>query len=343
MMHLSRGALDALGLSDEERAALQRTAGQFRTGVTPYYAALANPEDPDDPIRRQFLPRLAELHTAPDEHLDPLAEDRDMPVPGLTHRYPDRVLLYLTHTCAVYCRHCTRRRKVSDPTSYPRAFQSQLDWLAQHPEVHDVVLSGGDPLTLSDGMLSRRLGALRALPHIRLLRIGTRVPVVWPQRITAALASILDEHGPIYIMTHFNHPRECTPQAYAACERLHRAGCVLLNQMVVLRGVNDDVATVRQLNLSLAAMRVRPWRMYHCDYTAGTGQFRTAISKGLAIYEALATHTSGITVPGFYLDLPGGGGKVRVHASDRLQDGRWRFRGLHGDVVLDDAHTAPTL
>jgi len=325
-------------LTDEEREACVKTATHFRLGVTPYYASLMDRDNPECPIRRQAIPRLAELETGPEELTDPLAEERDMPVPGITHRYPDRVLLYATHTCAVYCRHCTRRRKVSDPGSAPPRDQIEagIAYIAAHPEIRDVIVSGGDPLSLSESALERILVPLHAIEHLDYIRIGTRKPVTLPQRITPELCALLKRLPPIYIMTHFNHPSECTPEAAAACTRLVEAGCLISNQMVLLKGVNDDAQTVCELSRRLLRMRVWPYRMYHCDYTAGTGQFRTPISKGVAIWQELHGRTSGLAVPPFEVDLPRGGGKVGVPgpAAVQLADGRWKLTSFRGEEML---------
>lgn len=306
-----------VALTDDEREAAPASLRSFRLGITPYYAALLDPNDPDCPIRAQAVPRTAELRAWSHQLVDPLAEDRDMPVPGLTHRYPDRVLLYTNHACAVYCRHCTRRRKVSDPSSSPDAedFVQALAYLREHTEVRDVVLSGGDPLSLSDERLERLIRALRDIPHIEIVRIGTRHPVTLPFRITDALCTMLRRYPPVYVHVHFNHPRECTAEAAEACARLADAGCVLGNQMVLLRGVNDRPETVLALNRALLRMRVRPYYIYACDLAEGVEHFRTPLAVGLDILDALRGFTSGMAVPHLVVDLPGGGGKVTVQRS----------------------------
>jgi lysine 2,3-aminomutase len=266
---------------------------------------------------------------------DPLAEERDMPVPGITHRYPDRVLLYTTHNCPVYCRHCTRKRKVADPTSAAakRQIDAAIDYIARTPAVRDVVISGGDPLSLSDERLDHILGRLRAIPHVEIFRLGTRNLVTLPQRVTDDLVHMLRAHHPVYVNTHFNHPRECTAEAYEACRRLADAGCVLGNQMVLLRGVNDDPRTVMELNHKLLLMRVRPYYIYQCDLAQGISHFRTPVETGVKIMQALRGHTSGLAVPHFVIDAPGGGGKIPINADYVVKhDGkRWVLRNFAGE------------
>ena len=323
-------------VSPEERRATVETAAEFHMGITPYYAALMDPEDPSCPIRLQSVPTLGELNILPSDLEDPLAEERDMPVPGITHRYPDRVLLYTTHNCPVYCRHCTRKRKVSDPTSAAakRQIEGALGYIAAHPEIRDVVISGGDPLSLSDERLDYILGRLRAIPHVEIFRLGTRNLVTLPQRVTDDFVRMLKSHHPVYVNTHFNHPRECTAEAFEACRRLADAGCVLGNQMVLLRGVNDDPRTVMELNHRLLLMRVRPYYIYQCDLARGISHFRTPIATGIRIIEALRGHTSGLAVPHFVVDAPHGGGKIPVNPDYVVaRDGkRWVLRNYAGEV-----------
>ena len=269
---------------------------------------------------------------APQEREDPLAEERDMPIAGLTRRYPNRALLYLTHTCAVYCRHCTRRRKVGDPDSNNNRDQISraVEWLQDNPQVNDVILSGGDPLSWSDRRLEDLLSRIR--PHVTVLRIGTRHPTTLPQRVTPALAKILAKFPPIYIMTHFNHPKECTPQAAQALQLLAEAGCVLSNQSVLLKGINDDSETLHALHLWLLQNRCRPYRLYHCDYTEGVSHFRVPFHRGLEMIRKLRGHSSGLALPEYMIDLPGGYGKVRV--SEGEQKGQeWIFTNWEGAKV----------
>ena len=341
LRHQLRTVADLEGwitLTNDERAAVSATAARFRLGITPFYASLMHPTDPGCPIRRQAVPTLAELRVGPLERPDPLAEERDMPVPGLTRRYPDRVLLYTSHTCAVYCRHCTRRRKVSNPASAPLAAQLEraLTWIAAHREVRDVVLSGGDPLSLGDAALDRLLGRLKAIDHVQIVRIGTRHPTTLPQRITRGLLDVLHRHRPVYLMTHFNHPTELTPEAAQGLAALHDAGSVLANQTVLLAGVNDDAAVLTELSQRLLAHRVRPYRWYHCDHSEGTGHFRTTIDRDAALLRALEVSTSGLGVPQLVVDLPGGRGKAAVGsgAARRNPDGTWVLRGRDGSEVV---------
>lgn len=324
-------------LTDDEREACALTADRFRLGVTPYYASLIDPSDPGCPIRRQAIPSRAEASVHPDELSDPLAEERDMPVPGLTRRYPDRVLLYTTHTCAVYCRHCTRRRKVSDPASAPPRdrLSAAIDWIAEHSEVRDVILSGGDPLSLPDAVLARLLARLIAIPHVDLVRIGTRNPTSLPQRVTPELCEVLRRASPIYIMTHFNHARECTVEARRAAAMLAEAGCVLSNQAVLLRGVNDTPEAQLALSRALLAMRIRPYRLYQCDLSEGTSHFRTPLQRGVEILDAMRGRISGLAMPELIVDLPGGRGKVPLHPGNVVakHPDHWVFRSYLGEEV----------
>lgn len=300
-------------LSDDETAAFAAAADRFRIAVTPHYAALMQ-ADPACPIRRQALPATAELQTFDFEQVDPLAEEAHMPVAGLTHRYPDRALLYVTHNCPVYCRHCTRKRKVSDPRTAASTAQLSraLDYVRRTPAVRDVLVSGGDPLSLSDEKLDAILGELRAIEHVEVVRLGTRNPVTLPQRVTPELGDVLRAHGPIYLHTHFNHPDEVGPDAERALRLLLDARCVLGNQMVLLRGVNDDPDVVLRLNRRLLQIGCRPYYMLHCDMAEGITHFRTPLALGVEIVEYLRGRIGGMGIPDFVVDLPGGGGKVEL-------------------------------
>ncbi len=321
-------------VTDDERRAALETEAEFHMGITPYYAALMDPNDPCCPIRLQSVPTMGEMQIAPTDMEDPLAEERDMPVPGITHRYPDRVLFYTTHNCPVYCRHCTRKRKVADPTSAAakRQIEEGLAYIAAHPAVRDVVISGGDPLSLSDDRLDYILGRLRAIPHIEIFRLGTRNLVTLPQRITDDFVYMLRRHHPVYVNTHFNHPKECTAEAFEAARKLADAGCVIGNQMVLLKGVNDDPRTVMELNHKLLLMRIRPYYIYQCDLSKGISHFRTPIETGIRIVEALRGHTSGLAVPHFVVDAPNGGGKIPVGPEYVVgrEGKRWTFRNYAG-------------
>ena len=318
-------------LSAGERAAIVEGRGQFRVALTPYYASLIDPDDPGCPIRLQAIPQPGELEAQPFELEDPLAEEAHMPVPGITHRYPDRVLFYVSHNCPVYCRHCTRKRKVSDPTTAASRDQLEagLRYIARTPSVRDVLLSGGDPLTLSDERLDRLLGRLRRIGHVEVIRLGTRNPVTLPQRITPALAEVLWRHRPLYLHTHFNHPRELTSEARRALGLLLDAGCVLGNQMVLLRGVNDTAEVVMELNRGLLQVGCRPYYILQCDMAQGISHFRTPLAVGLEIVAALRGRIGGMGVPDLVVDLPGGGGKVEL-VPDAVVS---RRPGPHGEIL----------
>lgn len=305
---------EVIRLTPEEARAIREGAERFRLAITPYYAALMDPEDPTCPIRRQCVPALGELSVLPHEMEDPLAEERDLRAPGVTHRYPDRVLFYVSPTCAMYCRHCTRKRKVSrlDTAVTDQEIEEGIAYIRAHPEIRDVVVSGGDPLTLDDDRVERILADLRAIPHVQILRLGTRVPVTLPQRIVPEVVQRLRRFQPLYVNTHFNHPKECTREAFRACTLLADAGFPIGNQMVLLRGVNDDPEVVKNLNQRLLMMRVKPYYIYICDMAQGISHFRTTLTKGLEVLEALRGWTSGLAVPYLVVDAPGGGGKVPI-------------------------------
>jgi lysine 2,3-aminomutase len=300
-------------LTDSEREALS-TSGLFRVDITPYFASLIDPEDPDDPIRRQVIPTAGELAPFTSMMEDSLAEDRHSPVPGLVHRYPDRVLMLVTTQCASYCRYCTRSRIVGDPSAqFSRSdYDAQIDYLARTPQVRDVLLSGGDPLVLAPKLLENLIARLRAIPHIEIVRIGSRVPVFLPMRVDDELCAMLARYHPMWMNIHVNHPNEITAELAAACDRLTRAGVPLGNQSVLLAGVNDSVAIQRELVHKLVMMRVRPYYLYQCDLVEGAGHFRTTVNKGIEIIEGLRGHTSGFAVPQYIIDAPGGGGKIPV-------------------------------
>lgn len=301
-----------LVLSPDEREALVRAGAKLPVGITPYYMALISPHDADQPLRRTVIPSMAEFAASPGEAQDPLGEDDDSPVPGLVHRYPDRVLLLVHDFCSTYCRYCTRSRVVGhgEIASTQVRLQAALDYIRRTPQIRDVLLSGGDPLTLSDDKLGWILSELRRIPHVEFVRLGTKVPVVLPQRITPALCRMLRRFHPLWISIHFTHPDECTPEAFQACGRLADAGIPLGSQTVLLKGVNDDVDTMKRLMHELLKMRVRPYYLYQCDPILGSAHFRTSIAKGLEIIEGLRGHTTGYAVPHFVVDAPGGGGKI---------------------------------
>lgn len=301
-------------LTTEEETGISNCLGTFRMAITPYYLSLINLDDPNDPIRKQAIPTEAELHFSPEESADSLHEDTDSPVKGLTHRYPDRVLFLITDQCAAYCRHCTRRRMVGQRDSaMPREqIDACIAYIRQHEEIRDVLISGGDVLLQSDDKLEYVISALRAIPHVEIIRLGTRAPVVMPQRITPDLCNMLKKYHPIWINVHFNHPAEITPESTRACTMLADAGIPLGNQSVLLSGVNDCVHVMKKLVNALVRIRVRPYYIYACDLSLGLSHFRTPVSKGIEIIEGLRGHTSGFCVPTFVVDAPGGGGKIPV-------------------------------
>ena len=301
-------------LTAAEEEGVAKSLKTLRMAITPYYLSLIDVNNPNCPVRRQAIPTINELHQAEADLLDPLHEDEDSPVAGLTHRYPDRVLFLITDMCSMYCRHCTRRRFAgqNDCESPSERIQKAIDYIAKTPQVRDVVLSGGDALMVNDDMLESIIKRLRAIPHVEIIRIGSRVPVVCPQRITDDLCNMLKRYHPIWLNTHFNHPNEATFEAREACSKLANAGIPLGNQSVLLRGVNDDVRVMKKLVHELVMMRVRPYYIYQCDLSMGLEHFRTPVSKGIEIIESLRGHTSGYAVPTFVVDAPGGGGKTPV-------------------------------
>ena len=301
-------------LTADEEEGVKKTLGKLRMAVTPYYLSLIDLDDPFDPIRKMAIPTASELEYADYEDADPLHEDTDSPVPGLTHRYPDRVLLLITDQCSMYCRHCTRRRFAGqcDTDVAKNQIDKCIEYVAAHPEVRDVLLSGGDSLCVSDEMLEYIISKVRAIPHVEIIRLGRRTPVVMPQRITPELVNMLKKYHPIWLNTHFNTPKEVTEEAAAACARLADAGIPLGNQSVLLAGVNDCSHIMMDLVHELVKMRVRPYYIYACDPSLGLSHFRTPVSKGIEIMEALRGHTSGYCIPTFVVDAPGGGGKTPV-------------------------------
>jgi lysine 2,3-aminomutase len=302
-----------LPLTASERKALN-APGLFRVDITPYFISLIDPNDPNDPIRKQVVPSEAEMVPFTAMMEDSLAEDRHSPVPGLVHRYPDRVLMLVTTQCASYCRYCTRSRIVGDPSAtFSRSeFEMQLDYLRRTPQVRDVLLSGGDPLVLAPKLLEELISRLREIPHIEIIRLGTRVPVFLPMRVTDELCDMLQKYHPIWMNIHVNHPNEITAELAEATDKLTRAGIPLGNQSVLLAGVNDNVHIQRQLVQDLVRIRVRPYYLYQCDLVEGAGHFRTPVAKGVEIMEGLRGHTSGYAVPTYVVDAPGGGGKIPV-------------------------------
>ena len=311
-------------LTPEERAgAILAGESKLSMAITPYFFSLIDAGDELCPIRRQVIPRLEETTTARWEMSDPCGEDSHSPVPGLVHRYPDRVLFLVTDRCAAYCRYCTRSRLVSNASGYDfhPEYDRQIAYIESHPEVRDVLLSGGDPLLLSDEKLENLLSRLRAIPHVEFLRIGTRIPIFLPQRITRELCAMLKQFHPLFISVHTNHPRELTTEVRDALGRLADAGIPLGNQSVLLRHVNDDPETMKALVQKLLMCRVRPYYLYQCDLIQGSAHLRASVKRGLEIMEALRGHTTGYAVPQYVIDAPGGGGKVPINPEYLLKSG----------------------
>lgn len=304
-----------ISFSEEQKEQLKQTQDKFPLSITPYYLSLIKVDNfQNDPVYKQSFLDPRELMVTPSEMGDPLAEDHDSPIPGITHRYPDRVLFLVSNVCAMYCRHCTRKRKVGDIDSIPNREQilQGIDYIRNTPQIRDVLLSGGDPFLLPTSYLDWILTELRTIPHIQVIRIGTRTPVVLPYRIDDALIEMLKKHHPIWINTHFNHPREVTASASEALRRLADAGIPLGNQSVLLADVNDCPRVMKELVHRLVMNRVRPYYLYQCDLSEGLSHFRTPIGKGIEIMESLVGHTSGFSVPTYVVDAPGGGGKIPV-------------------------------
>ncbi|MBU1568297.1 MAG: lysine 2,3-aminomutase [Proteobacteria bacterium] len=320
-----------------EEVALEQCLSRFKMAITPYYASLMEKDYSRGVIRLQAVPTMSELDVDADDQHDPLHEDVDSPVPGLTHRYPDRVLFLVTHICSMYCRHCTRRRAVGDHDTH--LSREQIDrgigYIRDHREVRDVLLSGGDPLSMTETHLEYILKSLREIDHVEIIRIGTRMPVVLPQRITPDLTAMLRKYHPLYVNTHFNHPNEITAEAKEACEKLADAGIQLGNQTVLLRDINDCPNIMKKLMHELLKIRVKPYYIYQCDLSAGIAHFRTSITKGMEIIENLRGHTTGMAVPTFVVDAPGGGGKIPVMPSYLLSqsDRRFALRNYEGVIT----------
>jgi lysine 2,3-aminomutase len=304
--------VDLVALPPELARRLDDVAVKYPLSITPYYLALVRDDDPDDPILRQSLPDPRETDLLDVGHDDPLDESVDSPVPGLVHRYPDRALLVVTDICPLLCRHCTRKREweFGNWVRPASVIAAAVDYIRATPTIRDVIISGGDPLTLDNPRLADILGQLRSIPHLEIIRFGTRFPVVLPQRIDAEFCRLCDEYGPIWLNTHFNHPNEITPEAARAVRDLLRAGVPVNNQTVLLRGINDTVDVQRRLSRELLKIRVRPYYLYHADEVRGTEHLRTPVERGLDIIAGLRGHTSGLGVPTFVIDVPGGGGKI---------------------------------
>lgn len=303
-----------INLTEEEEEGIRECLKTLRMSITPYYLSIMDPDNPHDPVRLQAIPNIVETNKSEADLDDPLHEDGDSPVPGLTHRYPDRALLLITDQCSMYCRHCTRRRFAgqNDGAMPTDQVDKAIDYIAQTPQIRDVVISGGDSLLMSDEKIEYILKRLREIPHVEIIRFGSRTPVVMPQRITEEFVNMVKKYHPVWLNTHFNHSNEITEEAKIACERLANAGIPLGNQTVLLRGVNDCVHVMKKLVNDLVKIRIRPYYIYQCDLSNGIEHFRTPVSKGIEIIEGLRGHTSGLCIPTFVVDAPGGGGKTPV-------------------------------
>ncbi len=325
-----------IALTSCEKEGVTLSESKLAMAITPHFFNLIESDNPDGPIRRQIIPRGSEMKISPDEMADPCGEDGNMPVPGLVHRYPDRVLFLVTDRCAAYCRYCTRSRVVSGvgEQHLETDFDQAIEYLRQHTEVRDVLLSGGDPLLLSDAKLYHLLKRLRAIPHIEFIRIGTRIPIFLPQRITPQLCSMLKEIHPLWISVHTNHPKELTSEVRAGLERLADAGIPLGNQAVLLKGVNDDPEILKILFQKLLRCRVRPYYLYQCDLIQGSSHFRVPIRRGLQIMDQIRGHTTGYAVPQYVVDGPGGGGKIPLNPEYivALTADRVVLRNYKGDI-----------
>ncbi|MFH1396932.1 MAG: KamA family radical SAM protein [Candidatus Omnitrophota bacterium] len=320
---------EVVKLIPQEEEGIKSAKGRMAMAITPYWAALIDAEDPNCPIRRQAIPTVNEFQVGPHEMVDPCGEDNDSPAPHLVHRYPDRVLLLATEACAMYCRHCTRRRLVGNAErteiSSENKWDAALDYIRSNKKIRDVLISGGDPLILEEEALEDLLKKLRSIPSVEFLRLGTRVPVTLPQRITESLITMLKKYAPIWISIHFNHPKEITKRSKIACDMLSDAGFPLGSQTVLLQGVNDRPYIMRKLMQELLKIRVRPYYIYQCDPVRGTGHFRTPVSVGINIIEKLRGHTSGYAVPTYVIDGPGGGGKIPVGPNYVLSQAKGKY------------------
>lgn len=330
-LHTPEDIAEHFGLDLEE---VRKIGRAFKIQITPYYASLIKKKG--DPIYKQVVPDLAELAENSGQE-DPLEEDLDSPVPSIVHRYPDRVLFLVSHSCASYCRFCTRKRKVGDPSKiHPRYIEDGINYIKDHSEVRDVIISGGDPLILNDDKLEAILSQVRSIPHVEIVRLGSRVPCFLPQRITEKLVNMLKKYHPLYLNVHFNHPDEITPEAARALNLLADAGIPLGNQTVLLKGINDDVLVMRRLMQKLLTVRVRPYYIYQADYVKGTDHFRTTVEKGLEIYQGLRGWTSGLAVPQYVIDAPGGGGKIPLIPEyvQSISDEKVVLRNYAGEVYV---------
>jgi len=325
-------------LTPDEKEGCLFAAHKLSLAITPYYFNLIDTKYPECPIRKQVIPNIKESYIAPGESSDPVGEEGTMPVPGIVHRYPDRVLFLVTDRCASYCRYCTRSRLVSNAQAYDfhPELEQGLKYIESHPEIRDVLISGGDPLLLSDAKIDSLLGRLRAIPHVEFIRMGSRIPVFLPQRITAELAEIFRKHGPIWMSIHTNHPKEVTQELAVACERLSLAGVPLGNQSVLLDGINDSVEVMKSLVHRLLMIRVRPYYLYACDLIEGSTHFRAPIQKGIEIIRGLRGHTTGYSIPQLVVDGPGGGGKIPLNPEyvQAIHDGVLELRNFEDRTYI---------
>jgi len=325
-------------LTPDEKEGCLFSAHKLSLAITPYFFNLIDTKNPECPIRKQVIPNIKEAFIAPGESSDPVGEEGTMPVPGIVHRYPDRVLFLVTDRCASYCRYCTRSRLVSNAQAYDfhPEIEQGLKYIEKHPEIRDVLISGGDPLLLSDAKIDSLLDRLRAIPHVEFIRMGSRIPVFLPQRITPELAQIFRKHGPIWLSIHTNHPKEITQELAAACERLSLAGVPLGNQSVLLSGINDSLDIMKSLVHRLLMIRVRPYYLYACDLIEGSTHFRAPIQKGIEIIRGLRGHTTGYSVPQLVIDGPGGGGKIPINPEyvQAIHDGILELRNFEDRTYI---------
>jgi len=325
-----------VSLREKEQQEITKSLARFRMAITPYFASLMDPENSSCPIRMQSIPSINETNVQPWEMKDPLSEANDSPVPNIVHRYPDRALFLVTRQCAMYCRHCVRKRYVGEkdcPISEAERDRA-IDYIARTPQVRDVLVSGGDPLSMGNGELEETIARLRAIPHVEVIRIGTRIPVVMPMRITPALLTVLKKYHPVWMNVHFNHPRELTPESRRACADIADAGIPIGNQSVLLRNINDNTETMKELLLGLVKARVRPYYIYQCDLCEGSEHFRTRVETGIGIIRELTGKISGFAIPRFCIDAPNGVGKVPVHPDFvvSLDDEKIVIRNYEGQV-----------
>lgn len=330
------GLKRVIRLTPEEEEAVSRRQGRLVMAIPPYWAALMDREDPGCPIRMQAVPKASEFDIRPNDMRDPCGEDGDMPVPGLVHRYPDRVLFLVTEQCAMYCRHCTRRRLVGVNHGLMTSYEPAYQYLKEHTEIRDVLISGGDPLMMTDARLGQVLARLREIQHLEFIRIGSRTPVTMPQRVTSEFCEVMRKYKPIWMSLHFCHPKEVTPRLKEAMDRLADSGVPLGSQTVLLKGINDDPEVMKKLMHELLKVRVRPYYIYQCDMAEGISHFRTSVETGLRLIEALRGHTTGYAVPTFVIDGPGGGGKIPINPQtvESYADGVIRLRNYEGKTYV---------